>query len=100
MCVAWTLLGVASAAATSNDTSYYERLCHSWYNFIGNQEAETVVTFVNFVPYNATTGVPRYCIATGYINGYTGFQINLPANASEYVGTSLLKDVEGVVVHT
>ncbi len=87
LCGARTLLRVVSAATTSNDASEYENLCHGLYNFTENQEAETVVTLVNFFPYNAITGVMGYCNATGSINGYTGFQINLPANASHYVGT-------------
>lgn len=76
---------VSTASASSADnTTQYTALCEGLYNFTGDQEAVTKVTFVNYVPYNATTDVPGYCNTTGYINGYTGFQIVLPANASQY----------------
>ena len=65
----------------------YTELCNNVYNFVGNQEAKAVVTYVNYVPANVSDTIPGYCNATGLINTYTGFQIRFPANASEYVGT-------------
>lgn len=84
-----TLFSVASAENSTvfANTTLYTDLCSTLYNFTGNLEAVTEVTFVNYVPYNASNDVPGFCNATGYINGYTGFQIVLPANASQYVGT-------------
>lgn len=84
-----SLFSLASAdnSTVFANTTLYNTLCENLYNFTGNLEAVTKVTFVNYVPYNASNDVPGFCNATGYINGYTGFQIVLPANASQYAGT-------------